>query len=710
MKGDPGGTSNADTLRVPGGSYRRNDLRAPTIATDALPLPLRLRFAIAMRSPAHLVASIVAVSAVVRGVVAWQHTTPRYFPDEYIYATLGRSIGHLGFDIRGGIPHFPPILEPVLAAPLWAAFSPATAYHLVQLENAVFMSLAAVPAYLIARRLSLSPGWSVACAAYAVAIPAFTLTAYVMSDPVGYPLALGAVAAAIDAIDRPGRRAQIAFVALATLASLGRIQYVVLFVAYAVAALAVSRRSVLRDHRVVAGTMGLGAAAVVAAGPQRILGYYAGILNLHVGGVAATWFATHAFLVTLAAGVTIIPGAVALLVGPRGRAQTAYAVFVATFAALLLVEASLYAANGEGRFKERYVFVLLPLLAIAFAAWVQNGKQRRGTLVLVAGAIVVAVARLPLSQYATASAKADSQFLFSMGFGQDKLGVATMSLAAALVATALAVWAVLAGPGRRAAGSFAIALAVAIGSSAAAAYVDINVTNAVRQGIPSAPSWVDEHATGQVTAIATPFSSSTDLISMLFWNPSVTREVVLRGAFPTDAFAVAREGVLHDGTLPRVHGDVLINTYGTTVSLQAGRLLAAKKPFFLWHSDRPLSFGELLAGRFEDGWLNSYGVLRAWPRHRGRAVELSFRLSLPNHWSKSPVHLHLNGVPLNIRAGERVDVTCRSAAGRLQVPFSSSDAVFDTQFRRLSVRMTQLRLADVPRSPGAPVSSCTSSR
>ena len=37
---------------------------------------------------------LVAVSAIVRFALAWRHSTARYFPDEYIYAALSRSIAH----------------------------------------------------------------------------------------------------------------------------------------------------------------------------------------------------------------------------------------------------------------------------------------------------------------------------------------------------------------------------------------------------------------------------------------------------------------------------------------------------------------------------------------------------------------------------------------------------------------------------------------
>src|SRR5919199_6868385 len=121
--------------------------------------------------PARLVlVGIVAVSIAVRFVAALAHTTPLYFPDEYIYSELSRSLAHAGRPlVRGNAAHFPALLEPLLAAPAWLAGGPEVAYRLTQGLNAIAMSLAAVPVYLLARRLRLGPWTAPGVAAPAVA-------------------------------------------------------------------------------------------------------------------------------------------------------------------------------------------------------------------------------------------------------------------------------------------------------------------------------------------------------------------------------------------------------------------------------------------------------------------------------------------------------------------------------------------------------------
>ena len=93
-----------------------------------------------------LLGGIVAVSFGLRFAAALVHTTPLYFPDEYIYSGIARSLAEHGRPlIRGHSAHFPAMLEPLLAAPFWLTHDPAVAYRLTQAENALAMSLAAIP-------------------------------------------------------------------------------------------------------------------------------------------------------------------------------------------------------------------------------------------------------------------------------------------------------------------------------------------------------------------------------------------------------------------------------------------------------------------------------------------------------------------------------------------------------------------------------------
>ena len=74
--------------------------------------------ALARVSPLQWLGAIVAVSFVVRTIAGWLRAGPVYFPDEYIYSELGRSIADHGRPlVRGAAAHFPAVLQPLLTAP-----------------------------------------------------------------------------------------------------------------------------------------------------------------------------------------------------------------------------------------------------------------------------------------------------------------------------------------------------------------------------------------------------------------------------------------------------------------------------------------------------------------------------------------------------------------------------------------------------------------
>ena len=165
----------------------------------------------------------------VRVALSWLHATPNYFPDEYLYAALGRSFGSFdGATIRGGAAHFPALLEPLLAAPVWHIGSVETAYRLVQIVHAAAFTLAAIPAYSIARRVGVGGKASLASRRARSSFPTPSTRASCLRSPFAYPLALASVAAGIAALERPRLRTQWLFLACAALATFARLQLAVL--------------------------------------------------------------------------------------------------------------------------------------------------------------------------------------------------------------------------------------------------------------------------------------------------------------------------------------------------------------------------------------------------------------------------------------------------------------------------------------------------
>ena len=108
------------------------------MALDAALPAVARPFALAHGLTARVALTLVVVgSFTARLVASAAHPTPRYFPDEYLYAAIARALGSgQAPNVRGSSANFPALLEPILAAPFHALFSPELAYRLTQAENA----------------------------------------------------------------------------------------------------------------------------------------------------------------------------------------------------------------------------------------------------------------------------------------------------------------------------------------------------------------------------------------------------------------------------------------------------------------------------------------------------------------------------------------------------------------------------------------------
>jgi len=628
------------------------------VALDATLPAVARPYAVARGLTARVaLAVVVLASFTLRLVASAAHPAPRYFPDEYLYTAIARALGagHAP-SVRGTPANFPALLEPILAAPFHALFSPELAYGLTQAENALLMSLAAVPVYLLARRLALSVGYGLACAVFAVAIPDLVFASYTLADPVAYPFAMGALAAGVVALERPTRRMQLLFLMLAGLATFARVQYVVLPAAFVVAAAVVDRRRALKTQRLPLVLMALPVGGALALGPARVFGYYANVAHLHVGGSLLRWAAIDLFLLAFASGIVLVPGALIALARPRGRSETAFAALVAVFAAGVVAEAALYASNGSLRFQERYLFALLPLVPIAFGLYLKHGRPARLAVGLISVVLFALAARLPLSGYAEALGKTDSPFLVAVFRLEKLVGTANGALMLAMLAAAGAAGAVLVS--RRGGGRYAVAaaLAAALLASVGATISDsANARQVRRQYLPTVPSWVDATGLRDVTLLQTAGSPPASAIEQLYWNRSITGEALVGAARPTDVYAAPRLRVASDGTLQGVGHNVLFQDYAATVRFAQAELVARAGTFSLWSAEGPPRLSLLEQGRFSDGWLARTGKLTVWPDAAGRTRgTLRFALSLPA--AAAPATVRFGKASYDIRPGEKTTV------------------------------------------------------
>ncbi|HZC29397.1 MAG TPA: hypothetical protein VE269_06625, partial [Gaiellaceae bacterium] len=450
---------------------------------------------------------IVTLSFGGRFLAALGRVVPYYLPDEYIYPTLARSFAQHGRPlIRGSAAHFPALLDPLVTAPVWLVTSdPQTAWRITQGLHSLFVSLAAVPAYLLARRVGLSRGLGLGTAALAVAVPDAVYGASMLADPLAYPLVLGALCAGTYVIVDATRRAQLLFIVLSALAVTARIQYAVVPVAVFMGAVAADRLHVLRSARRLGPSLALlfvpPVVLVAVLGRERVLGPYADGHHTLRPAAIAQWIGRDAMLLAYSCGWAIVPGALVglacVLRRPRTRAEVGFAVTTILLALALLVEAAQIADTDSQRFQERYLFALVPLLAIAFGLYVERGLPARLTVGVLAAALLALAARVPLSGYAAAHNKDDSPTLWAVLRLENLVGIGNGALAVALIAAALSGIAVV-GARRRSGAVIVLAVAVAAccALSAGATSFDARISHSLRATLPDDLRWVDHARLG----------------------------------------------------------------------------------------------------------------------------------------------------------------------------------------------------------------------
>jgi hypothetical protein len=621
-------------------------------------------------------AGIVAASFAGRLVAAAARVAPYYLPDEYIYPSIARSLAEHGRPlIRGAGVHFPALLDPIVTAPIWLVTDdPIRAFRLTQGLHAILFSLAAIPAYLICRKLDL-PRWiGIGAAALTVAVPDGVYAGTMLADPLAYPLVLSALYAGVCVVTDPTLRAQLGFAAFSSLAVLARIQYVVVPLAVLGAELVADRGNVARSLRRLWLSLLLltvpPAVLFATFGSDRVLGVYAsGDHAIHAGSILH-WIGRETMLLAYSGGWAIVPGALAglavALFRPRGRAELAFAVTAVLLAGALLLEAAQIADTDSQRFQERYLFALVPLLAVAFGLYVRRGLPGRIPVGLFSAAMLLLAARVPLSGYAAAHNKDDSPTLWAVLRLEGLISVGNGALAVALVAAALSGVAALVAF-RKIPAAVALAAAVACGCalSAGASSFDTRTSRSLRSTLPADLRWVDHARLGPVDLVAPPGARKEQSWEQLFWNTSVKR-LLLLGSPPIDQFESKRIRVAKDGRLlvagHIVRRPLLIQTYASTLELTGMKRVRHELIFDLYRPAGTPRLRLLAAGRYADGWLAPRGAVTVWTK-KGGTLELV--LSMPAGSQTTPIRFTGRGVKslVRVRPGRRVAVSFRVPAG-----------------------------------------------
>ncbi|MFZ1880926.1 MAG: glycosyltransferase family 39 protein [Gaiellaceae bacterium] len=369
--------------------------------------------------------AIVAASAGVRIALAHRVVAPWIMVDELIYSDLAKSFAaHGHFLVRGVPSNGYGFVYPVLIAPAFALFGAVPrAYAVAKDINAVVMSLAAVPAYLLARRL-VRPLPALAAAAMSVAIPSLLYTGMLMTENAFYPLFLLTALALMLALERPTPLRQVLLLALCAVSFFTRAQAIALVPAVLVAPLLhgwVERdlRSRLRRFQTLYAVVGAAILLVLAVSvargrsPLSFLGAYRAAVNssytLHGSLHYLLW---HVAELDLYVGIVPLAALLTLWLAPRSvspRAR-AYAAASLPLVVFFLIEVAVFASAQSGRIEERNDFYLAPLMLIALVALAEDNvisRARRPVLAaaLMAGALPVAV---PFARFVNRSAVSDT--------------------------------------------------------------------------------------------------------------------------------------------------------------------------------------------------------------------------------------------------------------------------------------------------------------
>lgn len=350
-------------------------------------------------------AAIVVVSTLLRAAIGLTVPSVWILPDEIVYSELAKSIAAGDRPSIRGVPVFGwGEVYPTLIAPTWALIrDPVWAYHGALAINALVMSLAAIPAYFLAR-LFVPRRLALLVAFFTVLVPSMSYTGVVMTENAFYPVFLLAVLLIARAVREPTAANQVLALLGLGVVAFTRVQGVALAGAY-VAALGIhaltgprsGRRRYLTRVAPTLGVVLLASLAPLAAsvargdGPFGWLGARSGTFEEFHPREAPKWFvylvgdlSLYVAVAPLAATAVVI--ALGLMRLPSEPVRLFASVVLPTFLAMLvsvsLVSASLD-VDGVENLNERYLFYVVPLAFIGLAVWIHTGLPRPRPLVWV---------------------------------------------------------------------------------------------------------------------------------------------------------------------------------------------------------------------------------------------------------------------------------------------------------------------------------------
>jgi hypothetical protein len=575
-------------------------------------------------------ASVVVWLALVQMVEAVGRKTPTIFTDELEWTQISRAIADDGHPARRGAPIFFKSLYVYLLAPVWWIHDTATAYDAAKYLNAGVMSLAAIPAYLLARRY-VSRGAALAVAAATISIPSMAYGGYLIPEVPAYPWSVLCAYLVVQSLSGRGTRWTLAAVAACLAAPFVRFQLGVLPVAYAAAAFGLwyagERARRLRASWTTADT--IGAWLLVSIGFV--------IVNRAVLHHSTEWWTTtevwrgrilqHALWATgaLATGIGVLPltaGLAALFPRREERRTRADRALVAFLAAGLGgyvfytgLKGAYLSTQFATRVVERNLIYAAPLLFVGTAVLLERRRLR-----LVPLAAAVAATILVLSYMAI---QLDYPYYEAFGFSLLTLGNRELYLSQ----STLQLWAIGIGgiaalillgvwlgdrlgvrPSARRAALAVVALVVIAWNLTGQIYIARAANDFSKRFLANfiqPPNWVDKQTDGaSVTYLGEDANVDPNGIHLLeFWNRSIANVWTMDGTAPGPGPTLSPDLARADGTLrPRPPTAYALTDNGVQL---AGEPVARYGDLSLYRLGHSWRLRSLQQGVDSDGWMAS---------------------------------------------------------------------------------------------------------
>jgi hypothetical protein len=692
-------------------------------------------------------------------VVDWYVMT-----DELLYERLAISIAHLHSplpQIHGESIANVNQLYPLLLAPLFNDTLVPSALAHAHVLNAFVMSSAAIPAFLLARRVTQSIRLSYFVAVLSVCIPWIALSSFLMTETVAYPAFLWAALALQHAAVTPRLGNDILLVLALAVAVFARVQFAVLIVVVPLALLihhfafarsgtlagraGTALRQLVSSHvelAVAYGVLLVTAAVLLATGQaSSVLGTYSVTAegDLLPKGMGRSLL-EHLAPIGLGMGILPFILGVAWLLGSviasRTREQQAFAAIATVTIIAMLVQVTSYDLRfGQGRLHDRYLFYVVPLFLIAFAALVQDWRWSRWSLFVSAGLLALAFSVVPVVRYQKFNV--DSPVTVLNNSLLDLAGsVHGVQLLLAFATIGLALLFLLASAfldRRRLAVLLVATAALAIPAQTGLAFnrlLTVDGTSGrpitLDQGVVF--NWIDRKLspTAKVTMIPYPFlfgnywENVAYWWNVEFWNASAQRAVLYEDAFTGTPETFPPTVLSFDRSTGRANvtpSDYTVQAVAETRFHLAGEVLGEDRGITLVKTEKPWRADWLAFDLYRDGWTvpRVVGTIRVFaaPGQAGPMMRfLTISVRGPRDLAPREFHLTSNSTDWHAIADEMgtsnqisVCVPARGFADvRIDAPRYSpiygdpkSEATFVSYARSGGVLVTGIALADEQR-------------